>query len=445
MNEEKAKKIIATYRRSKVAVIIGYIILCFAAFPLTNTVAFGVLIFICLLLAYLNASGWFFRKIMRKNVMSIIYDRLDAPLYLEVVKLSRFGERNLVYSMQGEYFAGNISAAVELCEAVRKEGGRLKKYVPAALIILANCYFDLGNDEKLSEVCREFRALKLWGFERKRMAKNISRISFFESFLASDHEACFRILDNSRKENIYQVFRTYAEARIYLATGNAERARENFAKVVSDAPNTVYAILARHAVCALDSGISYRDAMRDIGGKEINTEHLIKKNRKSILLFRIVTVCSSLLIAVCLLGAVCIGAVTIYRHNDMKISGLLLEDVYEEVEMLDAFDYSENGEIVEKMFVCVADGHIMFGSRYKTSEGEWQVQSNAFCKLSEFDGEEDVFVSLPFPTVSYSQWFWYCFCEDVSLIPEDRLYSAVYEVDGRNIVFAITESSLIGG
>ncbi len=324
---------------------------------------------------------------LRKNILGIVYDDLDAPLYREVLRTSGFSAQSFYYAMDGEFYVGNIPGAIAIGEAVCKDSTLSKKHGYSTLAFLAQYYYCIGDDEGLASVCRRFRECRLPRIKTKRVRKMIRIINKYETYLAGDYDSFVRPIDPKSKGTIYPLVAYFNEARVALKKGELNSARVIFTSISAAAGNTVFATLSSRALEAIDSGIDYREAVAQIGGEQIDSESLIKnhieatkktKKRRTVLL----------IIAAVLLAIALPSSIRSYASEvNERITLRMLEEHYESAEILDVHPFNIDGERSEFMFIADVEDALIIGGRYRNADGEWEIATYGYCPYPDLESE----------------------------------------------------------
>jgi hypothetical protein len=323
----------------------------------------------------------------RKNILGVVLDELDAPLYHEVVRTAGFYAQNFYYAMDAEFFVGNIPGAIAIGEAVCYDSTLSKKHGYSTLAFLAQYYYCMGDDEGLASVCKRFRECRLPRLKNKRVRKTIRIIDKFEMYLAGDYDSFLHQIDPKSKGTIYPFISSFHKARVALKRGEFQTARDIFFSVSEAAGNTVFAMISSRALEAIDSGVDYREAVSGIGGEQIDIVNLIKnyiettkkaKKRRTVILM-----IAAVLLAIALPASIRSWT----REVNEKITLRMLDDHYESVEIIDVRPFYINGEKSEYTFIADVGDALLIGGRYRNAEGKWEVATYADCPYTDLESE----------------------------------------------------------
>ena len=382
---DKAKQIYKKYTDNmRFITIIGYVlylVLClFLISALLFPLAVALVVPMLLILRKLKLIKF------RKHILGVILDDLDAPLYREVIKSSGIGTRNIFWNIQSEFYIGNVRGSIDLCEASLKAGAIKKKDLRAVLTFLAGWYFIGGDDDGVASACRRYRELgepKIKTEQTRRMAKIIAN---YEAYLSGDYEAILRPTGAKRKGALYPIADSFDEALINMKKGDTAEARTLFSAIAVSAENTVFGMIAKRAVDAIDNGGGYSDAalieFEPIDTKE-TIDNYVKASKKTAKTRRI-----CLLILVLAFAILLPGAVKNYLSDvDEVVTHAVLKQVYGDVEILDIVSFNLNGEKTEKIFIADVGDQLIVGSKYWNDDGEMMVVKYVYPTYSELEDE----------------------------------------------------------
>jgi hypothetical protein len=260
------------------------------------------------------------------------------------------------------------------------------------LTFLAGWYFIGGDDEGVASACRRFRELgepKIKTEQTRRMAKIIAN---YEAYLSGDYEAILRPTGAKRKGALYPIADSFDEALINMKKGDTAEARTLFSAIAVSAENTVFGMIAKRAIDAIDNGGSYSDAAL-IEFEPIDTkktiDNYVKASKKTAKTRRI-----CLLILVLVFAIMLPGAVKSYISDvDEVVTHAVLKQVYGDVEILDIVRFNLNGEKTEKIFIADVGDQLIVGSKYWNDDGEMMIVTYVRPTYSELEEEGSLIYS----------------------------------------------------
>ena len=221
--------------------------------------SYAVALFCCMVIC---AVGFFVKRIIvRKVLLSVLLDDLDAPLFRKIVKKGKL----VGLQMLSEYYCGNFGNVVEFCRKKLADPKAAKKGRYAYLGRLAVVYFVTGDDENLREICEETG--RLWEREKpsvkRKQAPHHSVFDFYNAYLAGDWEICEGMNQAAGKTKLEQIAQLSSRARIALAKGEVELAKELFEEA-RKAPNLCYAAFAEEGLRAIEEGRPYGEGFEPL-------------------------------------------------------------------------------------------------------------------------------------------------------------------------------------
>ena len=367
MIREQARSNIRKYRVFKIITLaVWYIVT-------TSIIIFvsSGLGFLVGLAGYFITQYYIIEMLFKKYITSPLHRELNAPLYREIIMQGRIFTTDASWQISAEYYVGNYEDCILICEKKLKDN-RQAKFKYTYLTYLAVCHFDRGDDEALAEVCARFRR-EISGESPKvikRLSHTVSAFELYESYLAGELDACLAKVRDSVEPPIKAVSRDLITARISLLRGEKESARALFESVIDRAPDTNYAILAKHGLEAIESGVEYKDTFDALDLSREPTVYAPSKSEKAlvIVLRVIVIACVTFLILTMIKFFK-----NQYEYGDAlaeyrETVRLAVEEEYDGVVVFDVFyltsNGEEDGEVVNTCFVAKTDEGIIFGSLY---------------------------------------------------------------------------------
>ncbi len=383
---DKAQQIYKKYTSNLTAIYLAGLFLYFVLSAILNYIGlFPLVILAGVSIAVILWKLTIFK--VRKNILGVVIDDLDAPLYREVVRTAGLYAQNFYYAMDAEFYVGNIPGAIAIGEAVCRDSALSKKHGYATLPFLAQYYYCMGDDEGLASVCRRFRECRLPRLKTKRVREMTGIINKYEMYLAGDYDSFVRPIDPKIKGTIYPFITYFNKARAALKRGDINSARVIFTSVSASTGNTVFAMLSSRALEAIDSGIDYREAVSGIGGEQIDTDALIKNyiesTKKANKRRTVILMIAAVLLAMALPGSIRSWT----REVNERITLRMLDDHYESVEIIEVRPFNINGERSEYTFIADVGDALIIGGRYRNAEGKPEIATYAYCPYADLESE----------------------------------------------------------
>ena len=354
-----AKKIYRNYVWGT-RLILGSFLLFFALCIFFSEYLQGILSLLPLVVAF----GVFFLNRWRRSRLADLLERdLDAVTYDQVLCFFKNGD-----PLGGAaYWTGRYGET-----HLRQKSVYLAVEDPRPRILaasgLANLYFELGEEERLREICLQFPTL-----DPKNVAAGTVKIyqpifDFYGRYLAGEYAVCREIMLRRKesagaRQRLMQVRCDFALALIAYREGKLSEAREGFSEVLRQAPRLHYATLVPAYLQAVDSGAPFAsmapelpepdsemlEEMRTVPKKE-------RKNRLLLLGWLIVP----LLILVILVAASQASKLELQRfYEDSVVSA-----GYESPEILAEFSLADrDGTELEWLVLCnTSDAGLVLGT-----------------------------------------------------------------------------------
>ena len=124
---DNAQQILKKYKSRvtvcSLAVFFIHMVIAYTLSYVAPTFALLILVFLYVFaIRVLNNYFW------RKYISGILLNDVDAHFYRDIVIAGKFGERNPLFTMESEFFVGNVTAAMQVGNAILKNEKLAKKY-----------------------------------------------------------------------------------------------------------------------------------------------------------------------------------------------------------------------------------------------------------------------------------------------------------------------------
>lgn len=421
-----------------------------------TVVLFGFLV-ICI------ANFFVTRIIIRKVLLSVLLDDLDAPLFRKIVKKGKFAGLQL----WSEYYCGNFGNVVELCRKKLADYKAAKKGRYMYLQNLAAVYYITGDSESLRAVCREVEEyLKTEKPSAKRkQAAYIKIFDFYNAYLAGDWESCEKIDERQVKTKLDRITRAHTHARLALAKGELERAKELFEEI-RQAPNLCYAACAEEGLRAIEEGRPYGEGFAPLSVTD--DFYVMYPSKVAALLSRISIVC--FVIAFILLWVVAglelqamkeAERLEELQNQQSKVPdpqkgqqlsqnlekyeehigklGVMLQTDYDNATVLKVLNLLNNSnEILESMFLFRDDENIFLATCYILGENTdtYYYRVQATLPLNAL-GEENMIRDFSFACVTSESSATVRFCLKMTGIPPTAKGYLTFDVNQKTVYFVL--------
>ena len=328
------------------------------------------------------------RIIIRKVILSVLMDDLNAPLFRKIVKKGKFAGLQL----WSEYYGGNFGNVVELCRKKLADPKAAKKGRYMYLGRLAAVYYAMGDIESLQTVCQEVeKYLKTEKPSVKsKQAAYIKPFDFYNAYLAGAWEPGEKLEERQTKSNLDRMAWVNSHARLALAKGDVDRAKELFEEA-RQAPNLCYAACAEEGLRAIEEGTPYGEGLEPLATTE---DFYVIYPAKAIKFFHRVWVVCCILAVILLWVSAAIELQEIreaerakeaqnrqtteldrqklnqLKQNDEKYERhkeklrVLFEEKYNNVEILSTFSIEKDGDMLDSLCLFKTDDTLFLASTY---------------------------------------------------------------------------------
>ena len=386
--------------------------------------------------------------VFNKCILSILNKKLDADTYLATVYQGKFDTPAALWQLYGEYFCGHYQNVISICKMKLDDPKTATRYKYHYLTYLANVYFDIGDDENLRNVCEQYEVGLAKENPRKQenFRKRFPRMTFYDLYLKQDIEACIASVNTPTPIKLTQYHRILCKARLALMQDNAEEANGYYEELAKEAAQLNYGKLAiKHLAEQKNQEID--DSLQTLTISDESADvTLYPANRRK--LRKILGIC---LIAFVVIYAA-IGILRVINSNkdsDSKPDAyhaylenvrVLVEEDYDNVVMLEAFNLKNGEENIDAMFVCRTDEKIIVGCLY-TYDGDSQQYYEKMTDISIASLSEDRsplwYCSFPSKT-SHNQIESYFYIVEAD-VPDNYLHLSTFEINGQKVYYVITE------
>lgn len=251
------KKIFTRYRVESIAFYIIWILVTPVAMTFVKVLWLRIAI-IAIMIVLLNPI---LRVILNCNFYPVLFKQLDAEKFKKAISSSDLFFPPISYKINASIYSGDYLAAVSICTKKLKEKCSLKNKC-RYLSVLAEAYFELGDDEKLKAVCDKFSEVTEKSKNPKKMKSQFPLFRFYRHCLDRNFENCLAIYDdikaNSNPKSLtYKIDGLYGDfncAVIYYKMGDYEKAKQYFAKVTKKGAKMNASTLAKEYLYAIESG-----------------------------------------------------------------------------------------------------------------------------------------------------------------------------------------------
>ena len=386
--------------------------------------------------------------IFNKCIVSILNKKLDANTYLATVYQGKFDSSAALWQLYGEYFCGHYQNVISICKLKLNDPKTSNRYKYHYLTYLANVYFDIGDDENLRSVCEQYEI----ALAKEKLSKQANfrtrypRMTFYDLYLKQNIDACITWVNTPTPIILNQYHRKLCKARLALMQGSEEEANEYYEVLAKEAAHLNYGKLAIKYL-AEQKNQEVDDSLQTLTISDESTNVTLypankRKTRK------VLSICFIVLGLFCLT----IGLSGIINSN--KSNGdisdeylaylenvrVLVEEDYDNVAMLEAFNLKNGEENIDAMFICRTDEKILVGCLY-TYDGDSQQYYEKMTDITIASLSENRsplwYCSFPAKT-SHNQIESYFYTVEAD-VPADYVHLSTFEINGQKVYYVITE------
>lgn len=385
---DEAKTRVKKYKRRRLAVLLSYyalIAVCSFIAGYVGNMIFKLLTIFVMLLS-LTVSRRAVIRFSNKYIMSAITEECDPELAMAIfdeLKAAWFDPSRLtVHRLLGDH-----QTAVTACNRILTDPKcrkKLRRIAPHCIAVIADCYFELGDDDKLRAAVDGFYKYTSAQKNRDRIERALPKMRFYRMYLNDEYEGCLSYVAAPMPVGTLYIPSSNELRRgmVYLKMGDTERARKEFTKAVEIAPKMSYATAAVKQLSLLESP----DAA-DNGTEVLPRDgDVCRFKAPSLRPKRIVTlIASAILCALLIMGPFTAGeqivfdlAMRQYERDMEKYSQYVVDAAEKEhngVSFVEALNVEKDGKLVCVLAFCETDVGLAVGEmlNYDEYEGETDV------------------------------------------------------------------------
>lgn len=433
---QKAKRYVKRYKIwctiFAFCIVLGYC----SVVLLGNTIAILVALVVLLLMILIGSP-----IVFNKCILSILNKKLDADTYLATVYHGNFDTPAALWQLYGEYFCGHYQNVISICKLKLNDPKTANRYKYHYLTYLANVYFDIEDNENLRSVCEQYEI----ALAKEKPSKQANfrtlfpRMTFYDLYLKQNIDACITWVNTPTPIMLTQYHRKFCKARLALMQGKAEEANGYYEVLAKEAAQLNYGKLAIKQL-AVQKNEEVDDSLQTLTILDESADvTLYPANRRKI----------RKIIGICLIAFVLIySAIGILRvinsgkDDDAYLENVcvLVEEDYDNVVMLEAFNLKNGEEMIDSMFICKTDEKIIVGCVYTYGADPQQYYEKmtdiSIASLSE-DRSPLWYCSFSSKTSDNQiESYFYTVESDV---PADYVHLSTFEINGQKVYYVITK------
>lgn len=404
----------------------------------------------------------FIRSLLHSILLSRLilrpYHQGNVELYRDTLRAAGLNNPISPLYLLGEVAAGEYAHVIDICTAQlermankytkfynKKAKARLHRY--RYLHVLALCYFRLGDNEKLSQICQVYRT---WLEGEKasdvfHISQTHPQFELYEAYLNKDIEACqaLAFFENEGAEAGHSSgfsygIDLYCQARVLAdLQEDFESARTLYQEAAGQLEGCALQDLCRHALQNIENGVPYAEGLAEIVPCASYEIPISKENKRARILTPIVTILVALLTGAALLFSAPIWVAN--REQDTEHIIELIEKELDDVTVLQTYEPVLFGKSGGTVFVGLRESEIVIGTFDYSGKMNmyYRVKERASLPTASLKQGGDALYPLHFASGDGS--YFICaqlFCDQAE-IPANAPYTA-FELDGQTYYLAVT-------
>ncbi|MBE5927019.1 MAG: hypothetical protein E7270_08680 [Lachnospiraceae bacterium] len=255
-----AKSIINKYRLSLIGVGVVFAIITILLLYLTDNY---FVYYLSLLVAVLSIKI-FGMILYNKFFNSILTTEMNLPKYIDLIETGKIISNNLLEHLYIAYYSGDYNKAINICN-LKLENKKYEKYKHFYLLMLARCYFEIGDFESLSKVNEMFKSFIATNKNGNKIKEKFIYFKFVEFYLLSEFSAAKELYEkiylgqkkNQNKIKLNDVSVKFTYAICCYKCGDFDKATELFNDVIATAPAFRYSELSKRYLEAIENSNEY--------------------------------------------------------------------------------------------------------------------------------------------------------------------------------------------
>ena len=405
------------------------------------TITQGLIACAVITAAYYFGSRFVNALIWRKHVFNILLEELNAPLFVEVVEGVQKYDPYSMFQLQKLQAEGRYADVVSLC-TIQLQNPTARQLALSYLHSMESAYFHLGDDRKLKEIHEATEWQILQSKDPAKSRKKIVFHDFFGLYLKRDLDACEAFLAaNPTTGRLSAMNRLLTRARMALLRGNTDEAAELFRKILTEAPNTPAAVVAKANAEAIERGEGYGKAFPEALPDPlfpVDAAVHAQKHKTVTIVRRLYNIVAIAVIAAAVLFALVMPYVG--RSEDEAYNKLIQEAVevdHDGVTVHGNFYLYEGERAVESVAVCTTDEGFLLVSLYYLENPD-EVLCEPLVTLSEEAFAGNALPSGSFEGYVSDYYATYAFYAAKRDVPRGIESACPVEIGGRTLWFAVT-------
>lgn len=374
-------------------------------------------------------------RAMQSNILLGMYRKGELALFEQIVRQCCADPRYAPYILS-KYATGEYQTVINICaqKLSQRQWNRRLRYI--WLSGLADCYFELGDEQKLLLVCDAYDRLAAKENAPRRLAELSKEFDRYRAYAQKDEEKCREILAQGLKTdapvNIYESAFFAARVSQYVL-GDIETARAYYAKAASWNEAYSFVRVAKLELEAMERGECYVDIMPEV----LPDPNFVPKAGREYVCNNVgILITYFVVIVIFVLTTICLAPKMMDWQKERELERLL-EQKYLDVQDLDCFNVFVNGEIAETMFICRVDDYVLVGNARRGDNETFVYENRYMIPISDLQNPNMRLDPIDHPSgLGYHQ-ITSAFFRSRSEIPVTAYYVTRLEISGQTFYFAV--------
>lgn len=375
-------------------------------------------------------------RILQNNILLGMYRKGELDLFRQIVRKCGASNRYAPFIL-GECAAGEHQAMIDLCSKMlsQRQWNRRLRYL--WLSGLADCYFELGDCEKLLLVCDAFDRLSAKEKSTRRIANVAKVYERYRAFAQKDEAKCREFLaQGPESDSPIHIYESafYAARVSWHVLGDLEAAKGYYAQAASWNEAYSFVRTAKLELEAIERGECYTDMMPEVLP---DPEYVLRPQREYVRTNLSVMIIYFFAMALVIVSVVTLSPGIIHRRNNRELTQLLQKD-FVSVQQLDRFNVLVDGKNVETMYVCLMDDHVVIGSAFLVQD-ELCYQNQYLLPAAMLQKANKTVGPICHQSITGKYEITSAFYVSADDLPEQPYYVTTIEINNQTYYYAVTE------
>jgi len=183
-------------------------------------------------------------------IFPVLKQNADPEAFSQILEKMKVCTANATEHIISSYLLGDYNKTINICNEKIKDPSQ-QRYAHIYYTYLARCYFDIGDEQQLKTVCKQFEQMTNSVKNGKELRQKCTLMRFYNLYLDNDYEACkeiYKKILNSKDfgdDLLSEIQTKYTYAVACFHTNDFQTAKEIFSYITECAPKFNYAKLSR--------------------------------------------------------------------------------------------------------------------------------------------------------------------------------------------------------